>query len=116
MVKTILLVKKKPGLSREEFIRHYEDVHARLALKYLPTLRKYIRNFIIGHQGHPFSTPQEPEFDAIVEFWWDSREDEQAANDWLKTKDAQALIEDEESFMDRNKFIIFGVDERVSKI
>jgi len=36
MVKTIALIKRKPGLSREEFIRHYEEVHAPLALKHVP--------------------------------------------------------------------------------
>ena len=35
---------------------------------------------------------------------------------WLKKKGAQPLIEDEESFMDQNKFFIFGIDDRVSKI
>lgn len=41
MIKIVMFVKRKEGISREEFIRHYEKVHAPLSLKLLPKYEKY---------------------------------------------------------------------------
>ena len=51
MVKVMFLVKSKPGLSREEFCRHYEEAHVPLALKYFPTFKRYVRNYVITTPG-----------------------------------------------------------------
>ena len=73
MIKAIGLIKRKPGLSREEFVKHYEEVHAPLALKYFPTIKRYVRNHIITPSG-----AEEPQFDCITEFWYDDMEGYQA--------------------------------------
>jgi hypothetical protein len=51
MVKVIALIRRKPGLSREGFLKHYEEVHAPLALKHFPTFKRYVRNHIITPPG-----------------------------------------------------------------
>ena len=44
MIKIMLLVNRKSGISREEFRRHYEEVHAPLASSHLRHLVRYVRN------------------------------------------------------------------------
>ena len=113
MVKAIALIKRKPGLSREEFVRHYEEVHAPLAVKYFPTLKRYVRNHIITPLG-----AEEPEFDCITEFWYEDMEGLQAVVDALgdyETEIGQIFRDDEETFMDRSKTVAFLVEEKVSK-
>ena len=46
MVKYIALIKRKKGLSREEFVRYWKEVHAPLACKLVPGLRKYVQNYV----------------------------------------------------------------------
>jgi len=113
MVKVIALIKRKPGISREEFAKHYEEVHAPLAVKYLPSIKRYARNHIITPPG-----VEEPGFDCISEFWYDDMEGYQAVLDALgdyKTEIGQIFYDDEETFMDRSKVVGFLVEEKVSK-
>jgi hypothetical protein len=45
--KIIFLLKKKPGMTSEQFKDHYENVHARLA-------HKYISHLLVGyHRNYP---------------------------------------------------------------
>jgi len=110
MVKVIALIKKKPGLSREEFVRHYEEVHAPLAVKYFPTLKRYVRNHIITSPD-----AKELDFDCITEFWYDDMRGHQAVLDVLgdyKTEIGQIFRDDEEKFMDGSKTVGFLVEEK----
>ncbi len=43
MVKLVLLVSRLPGLTIEQFVEHWQDVHAPLVTK-LPPLRRYVQN------------------------------------------------------------------------
>jgi len=45
-VKTLALIVRKPGLSREAFRAHYEEVHAPLALPLLEGLVRYVRHYV----------------------------------------------------------------------
>ena len=130
MVKTIVLIKRKPGLTQEEFVRRYEEVHAPLALKHNPTIRKHVRNHVTTLQTPPAN--KELGFDCITEVWFDDTEASKAGlqtvpiiypkeydkllDSWMSAEAAQAIREDEESFMDRSKIVLFQVDERVSVI
>ena len=69
MIKTIAFIKRKSTITREEFARHYEEVHAPLAIKIFPTIKRYARNHIIKTLGG-----EEPDFDCISEFWFDDEE------------------------------------------
>ncbi len=113
MIKSMTLIKRKPGLSREEFIKHYEEVHAPLALKHFPTFKRYVRNYVITLPG-----AEEPEFDCITEIWFGDIEGAMAVTEALgdyKTEIGRVFLDDEEKFMDRGSRVSFLVDERVSK-
>lgn len=106
MTKLILLVKRKPGLTHEEFRAHYEASHAPLARANLPWLRKYVRNFLTPLPGRP-----EPEYDCITEFWYDSMEDCEASRAFCQTPEGQVLAQDEERFMDRPAMLCYVATE-----
>jgi len=111
MIKTIALIHRKAGISREEFAQHYEEVHAPLALKHLPMIKRYIRNHVIDVPGM-----EGPDFDCVSEFWFDSIEDAMEVAEWAQSDDGQVIRDDEAMFMDSSKTISFMVDERVSDI
>ncbi len=111
MIKTIALIKRKPGISREEFVAHYEDVHAPLALKHLPMIKKYIRNHVVD-----IPDVEGPDFDCISEFWFDSLEEAMGVMEFVQSDEGKIFRDDEEKFMDRDETIAFMVEEKISKI
>jgi len=109
VIKSVALLKRKESISHEEFVRHYEEVHAPLALRCFPTIKKYVRNHIVMSLSG-----EEPGFDCITEFWFDTMEDAQAIVEALETEAGKAIREDEQTFLDTSKTVAFLVDERVT--
>ena len=109
MVKAIALLKRKPGLSPEQFRKHYEEVHAPLAKRVFPFIKKYVRNYV---STMPFSSgDKEPEFDCVTEEWFDNMEGFQAMIDIYMKETGRAIREDEKEFLDRTKVVYLIVEE-----
>ena len=60
MIKAISLLKRKPGISLEEFSKHYEEVHVPLAMRHFP-FKRYARNYVASPGA------EELGFDCITE-------------------------------------------------
>lgn len=69
MFKAMILLQRKPEMSREEFQTWWLTDHAPLA-ESLPGLRKAVFNVI---------SDEDAEFDGVSELWFDNREDFEAA-------------------------------------
>ena len=110
MIKVMVMIKRKPGISHEEFCQHYEEVHVPLALKLLPTIRKYVRNYVVALPG-----TEGIGFDCITEFWYDDMDGAQASLDTLNSDAGQVIRDDEATFMDKDKQVVLLVDERETK-
>jgi len=67
MVKLVGLLKKRPDMTTEQFIEHWTNVHAKIALEF-PGLRKYVINIVDREQ-----TP-ESSIDGFSELWFDDVE------------------------------------------
>jgi uncharacterized protein (TIGR02118 family) len=89
MVKLIALLKRKPGLTREEFARRWVEDHPAFTWK-LPGLRGYRIN--IATEKQP---PDAPDFDGTAELWWDSIEEMEAA---FATPEGAAGVADADEF------------------
>ncbi|MBL7501500.1 EthD domain-containing protein [Frankia sp. CNm7] len=119
MIKVIMLLKRKPGLSLAEFVEHYENVHVPLVEKLATRARRYERHFL-----HPMGNvvaggdPLEPEYDVVTEIWYD---DLAAFTD--EKRDARqhpelvaAVIADEKVLFDRAKTRFAFAEDRVSTL
>jgi len=73
MLKFMVVVYRRSDLSREQFRRHFEEIHGPLAKK-LPGLKKYVQNFVCAD-----SEREEPGWDAIVELYFDDKAAMEAA-------------------------------------
>ena len=105
MIKSLTFIKKKPGLSKEEFLRYWKETHGPLAARVVPGLKKYV-------QCHPVPG-FESDIDGIVELWWDSPEAFQAFLSWRQTDAAQVLKDDEEQFLDTSRWVRFVAQEHL---
>lgn len=76
MIKLIALLKRKPGMTREEFAKRWVEEHTQISRK-LPGLRGYRINIATARQ--PEGADQEPLYDGTAEMWWDSVDEMEAS-------------------------------------
>jgi uncharacterized protein (TIGR02118 family) len=65
MLKFMVVIYRRPGLTQEDFRRHLRDIHGPLA-KELPGLRKYVQNYVCADAKR-----RPPGWDAVVELYFD---------------------------------------------
>ena len=112
MIKVIALIRKKPGLTTEEFRSYYEQHHAPLAKRLLLGGADYRRNYpnVIRIDGK--EAAGEPEFDVIMEAWFEDQAQYDAfSRNAQEPATRAAIIEDELNFMDRSSTRIMVVEE-----
>jgi uncharacterized protein (TIGR02118 family) len=116
MIKLVALLKRRQGMSSEEFMTYYESHHAKLAEK---TLRgnvvRYFRRYL-NPLAHPLSgAVDSPRYDAIVEMWFQSPARMQEAMALLAAPGvAEVLAADEKRLFDTAQTLVFTVEERGS--
>jgi uncharacterized protein (TIGR02118 family) len=102
MLKVVILTRRRPGLSREEFDRHLRETHLPLVAR-LPGLRRLVANSVLADP-----TGVSPEWDMVGEDWFDSPEAWQAA---LASPAGQAVIADGACFVDPSASRFLLVEE-----
>lgn len=107
MIKAISLLVRKDGLTREQFVKHWLEVHAPLAHA-VPGIRRYVQSHLIDERKRPDIPPLDIEVDGIAELWYDDREAMARA---LSTPEAKTLHADGARFIGRIKTFI--VEEKV---
>ena len=115
MIKMIVLLKRKAGLTRDQFIARYEGGHAKLAEKHLTNAVRYVRRYLEPLPELFTGDTIEPEHDVITEVWFENQEQYEIAMKRLAQPEVVAeIVEDEESLFERDKHRVFMVDERDS--
>lgn len=109
MIKRISLIKRKPGLTHEEFDKYWKEKHGPLAAKVIPGLRKYIQNHLVTMPGVNY------DIDGIVETWYDDLAAYQRYQAWRQSAAAKVLIDDEDRFLDRSSPVRYVVEEHIMK-
>ncbi len=107
MIKLVFMLKRRDGMTREEFQRYWREEHAQLVKRHAAVLgiRRYVQTHaratplddaLAGSRGAPPSA-----YDGVAELWRDSLEDLIGA---ASSGDGQAaqleLLEDERRFID----------------
>jgi uncharacterized protein (TIGR02118 family) len=109
MIKSIAVSYRKPGMSVEEFRDYWKNVHAPLAKRVIPGMRKYVQNYIIKTPG------REDEADGIVEMWWDDIEAFRHFGTWVQTDAGKELRDDGDNFSDMSKSKMWLAEEYIVK-
>jgi uncharacterized protein (TIGR02118 family) len=110
--KVLIFLKRREGLSREDFIDHYENVHRPLAEKHLTHLVRYTRRYVEWLAEPRLGGEQGLDFDVVTELWFESREHFDEAMARLGTPPASdEIAADEEQLFDRSRLIWASVTE-----
>ena len=96
--KILLFLKRRPGMSVEEFRDYYETKHVKLCEKYAVGALRYVRRFLdpIGGEEMPF--------DVITEIWLEDRAVFEAVCEMTaRNEPPPEVVADEERLFDRAK-------------
>ena len=110
VVKVFGYLKRKPGLSAQEFADYYENNHVPLVLSKAFTPAVYKRNYL--QRGDAFNIEgDEIGFDCMTELVFADRDELLA---WLTSLGGDEIARDEENFIDRPATRAYVVDERTT--
>ena len=118
MVKLVYCVRRKAGMTREEFQARWLDVHGPLALslrKQLPMMKRYVQSHTIAQEVNDGFRAQRgtgEEYDGITEMWLGSLEDLTADVGPDAATAMQSLYEDEFDFIDFARSALFITEEK----
>ncbi len=111
--KILIFLKRRPGMSIEDFRRYYEEVHVPLALKYSQGLSRYIRRFIDPMPNPETGDSGELAYDVITELWFEDEAVFRATAKFMSTHMmSDEIVEDEKKLFDRRKTRLATVVER----
>ena len=112
MFKLIILAKRKPGMSMDQFRDYYEKRHAVLVRTMTPTMRRYRRNYLTPLDS-ALAAGDAASYDCVTEAWFDSEAAFQSSLQSLvaDTQKTTALAKDEENLFDRSMIRIFTAVE-----
>jgi uncharacterized protein (TIGR02118 family) len=105
LVKGVYQLKKKDGMSVDEFRKYWIEIHGNLGSK-LPGLRRYVQSHLVD-EGYSYARPH---FDGVAQLWFDSADAMRAAFD---SPPGKALGEDGPKFTDMAALRWFVAQEHV---
>jgi uncharacterized protein (TIGR02118 family) len=112
MFKVIVMIARKAGLSREDFMHHYETTHVPLVHRLVPQLVEYRRNYIDPDDMMAMPGAAATDFDSVTEMWFADRAGYEAMSAINADPVAGALLaEDAALFLDADKTRMFVVGE-----
>lgn len=119
MIKIVYFLRRKNGITHEQFREHYENSHVVLAKKYIGHLLKdYVRNYPTFALRNPSNIPEgtEPEpydigYDCITEMYVESEADIAEMTRIFNDPEVNpVLVEDELKFLEREEIVMIMVD------
>jgi uncharacterized protein (TIGR02118 family) len=107
MIKLVFTLRRREGITLEEFHRYWHTEHAALVSHHAGALRirRYVQTEALDHEldgalaGSRGSAPRR--YDGLAELWWDSIDELLAvSNSQAGQLATDALLEDEQRFID----------------
>lgn len=101
MLKQIVFLKKRDDMSAEAFMDYYENQHSQLSKKMgakpaLPNAQRYVRRYLKPEKNPLTGEVIHPGYDCVMEIWWDSRADFEAAMKGLSDPAMLQIRKDDE--------------------
>lgn len=117
LFKILLFMKRRPGMSQDEFIQYYEQKHVPLALKYSTNMTAYKRQFITPQAHFETGGSSHLGFDVITELCFDDQNTFNNVLEHLATSPLpDEIVEDEKKLFDRTTFRVATCTEFVTDL
>lgn len=109
MIKMIITLKRRADMSHEEFVHYQREIHRPLLMA-IPESRRYIRRFVVSYPT-PAPGYSGPDYDSVVEAWFDSLEDMNAL--YFSENFLRQVDPDHVNFMDLSAYGRMVAEEEV---
>ncbi|MEO0476906.1 MAG: EthD domain-containing protein [Planctomycetota bacterium] len=117
MIKLIMCLHRKAGISREQFQNYWQNNHGPFFMKNAAVMRckKYVQSHTLDsplNEGMQQSRGMQAAFDGVAECWFESEADLMEAMGTAEFAElGQALLDDESTFIDHARSSAFIVRE-----
>ena len=105
MLKLVYCITKKAGLTDAEFFHYWKNVHGPIGAR-IPHVRRLVQSHRLAVPGDKY----EPDYDGMVELWFDDIGSLLAAR---QSPEWKASVDDEVNFIDHNRVAYFVCEEHV---
>jgi len=122
MIKQVVFLKRRHDMTMEQFMDYYENQHSQLSKRIgakppLPNAQRYVRRYITPEKNPLTGEVIHPGYDCIMEIWWDTREDFEAAMKGLGSPEhLPARLADELKVFASNSNPVCTVEEHDSPV
>lgn len=100
--KILLLLKRRPGMSLEDFRDYYENVHSKIGEKYANGIVRYVRRYLEPQPNPDSGVSGELPYDVITELWFEDEKIYKGTVEYLSTSIMpDEVVEDEKRLFDR---------------
>jgi uncharacterized protein (TIGR02118 family) len=107
-VKAVTYFRRRPGLPVDDFLDHWQNVHAEKVVR-MSGLRRYVQNPALPSS---YADGRQPDFDGVAETWFD---DTDALRALAGSEEYRAVMDDEAAFIDASQRHMLLTDEVVIK-
>lgn len=113
-VTLITLLKRRPGMSKDDFIAYYESHHRRIGEEVLSGYAsRYVRRFLHPADG----TDRDHDFDVVMEIEFPDQAAMDACFAAMQPPEIMdRIVADEERLFDRSRNRVFTVEEHASAL
>lgn len=117
MIALIVAARRRPDLTREEFVRHWIEKHAPLVLS-VPEFARYLKRYVL----HPFAEDPDghdlvlgigSDYDGVGELWFEDHASMVAA--FSEPRYLEIIRVDEDRFLDRDNCLSFVTRPLIQK-
>jgi uncharacterized protein (TIGR02118 family) len=105
VIRVLAFIRRLPGISRDAFRNHYEEIHVPIALPFLTGTSGYVRHHVREElYGRA-------DFDCMTRFEYPDPATVRAVFECTEGPEADAIRRDERTFMDKPAIVFFPVEE-----
>lgn len=117
MIKLVMPLSRRPGMSVEAFREYYESIHRKIGEKYLAGYAtKYTRRYTQPMPTRPGQITT-PDVDVFLEIWYPDQETFEACSAHLAQPEIRAeILADEARLFDTRRMHAYLVEEHTSDL
>ncbi len=122
MIKQVVFLKRRQDMTMEQFMDYYENQHSQLSKRIgakppLPNAQRYVRRYITPEKNPLTGEVIHSGYDCIMEIWWNTRADFEAAMQGLGSPEhLPARLADELKVFATNSNPVCTVEEHDSPV
>jgi hypothetical protein len=116
VIKVVATIKRKQGMSLEDFFERYFVDHLALCHEVIPPhVKLVLRRNVQNHARALGDASGEPPYDCVTEIEFDDQAGLDTWTEWYLGPEGRVLRDDEDAFMDKARRVVVVTDVRVPR-